>query len=81
MEGGVMSQPSEKLIQWRMSPGTYKLYLEYGLAAFDADPYSDEYHLALDNLKSLPGYPLDYDPQGNETLFPVVWHEELGVVN
>ena len=76
-----MSQPNEKFIQWRMSPATYKRYLEYGLAAFDADPYSDEYHEALDNLRSLPGYPIDYDPQGNEVIQPVVWQETLGVVH
>lgn len=62
----------EKKIIWRMDKITYDKYLEYALELYEAEPFSSSYHEALDALKSLPGYPLEYNMNPGEVLVPDV---------
>ena len=64
-----------------MSPETYLDYLEIGATAYEAEPYSEEYHTALDELRHLPGYPLEYDMTAGEVLMPEVVEPVWGVVH
>ncbi len=72
MEVEPMTRSDGKPVEWRMSPDTYMRYIDFALTLGDAEPYSEEYHRTLDALKSLPGYPLDYDMESNEFLQPVI---------
>jgi len=73
--------PKLKSIIWRMSPDTYLEYLELGATAYEAEPYSEEYHTALEQLRRLPGYPLEFDLTPGEELVPEVVEPDWVVVH
>jgi len=64
--------PQGHTTNWRMSKATHAKFLEYGQAAELAEPYSPEYHEALDNLRSLPGYPAGHTVGEGNTLQAIV---------
>lgn len=50
---------SLRVVVWRMTRKTHKMYLAFGAAACDAVEEMDEelYRNAVEGLKMLPGYP------------------------
>jgi len=62
----------EVVTLWRMTRATHEQFLALGRAAAEAQPYSPEYHEALDQLRSLPGYPGGHTPGEGNILQAVV---------
>ena len=76
-----MNNLKEKKIRWKMSPETFLEYLRIGATMFQAEPFSEEYREAVDELRNLPGYPLEYEMHEGETLQPVIVTPAFSVVH
>jgi len=48
------------VVLWRMTEKTYNMYSAYYRVLIDAEPFSEEYHEALDGIQSLPNYPVGF---------------------
>lgn len=64
-----------------MTEKVYEDYLRFGRIAADAEPYSAEYHEALDQLQSLPGWPVEGSLGPDEILQPIVVDNVQSVVH
>lgn len=73
--------PTEKKILWRMTRETFKRYRQLALQIGESTTLDDDQQTALDALKSLPGYPLDYDLNEGEVLQPEVVDTPQSVVH
>ena len=71
---------SEKVIRWRMTRETFEQYLEQARILKQVSEYSEEHYIAIDTIKLLPGYPLEYNLSDGEILQPVVVDKIQSVV-
>lgn len=72
---------TEKKVIWNMSKATFDEYLKCAIRLGDAEPYSDDYHEAMEDLMSLPGYPLEYEMRPGEVLQPRIAETTKSVVH
>jgi len=75
------SLPTGQVTPWRMTQATYEAYKVIGAQAQAASEFSQDWHSAIDRLKSLPGYPMDFIPGEGNTLQPIVVEPTLVAVH
>ncbi len=55
-----MKQKNRPIVPWRLSRRNYNMAKALGHVLEAAVPFSEEYEVALDELKSIPGFPMGY---------------------
>ena len=58
----------EKLIPWRVTEDVEQQIRYWGKLAVAADYLSTDWYEATEAIKSLPGYPLAYNPEDGDVL-------------
>ena len=63
--------PTTHRVEWRCSASTYQRFLDLTSCLDDLDPDDPESECLRDDIRSLPGYPLQADPH-RDLIVPVI---------